>query len=431
MKQIDYTRTFQALDLHVAQYNARALPDQKLKAGMVHTAQEIIKLFSHQHIKKQGIGMDDDPFGTVETNSPQLATLAHSSDRTIRRHIVRLLAADVLKAKQFRGSRADYKLWINPRLLCVNTSIDSKAVQKELEALYRKSDEIEQQAHDEAAKRTNQPHTEALKRINNRLIGVQNPENRSTGQHASLQKAGNRKRRSDVHRNQLNDFAGNEGASNTGEKVVKKAEEAGEKVSSAFAPVALPETREEAGGTRDTTLRFYAKMLWVLARNTLYRDTDLTERQEAIGEALLLQWYAPVATSKLSTVHQSYIERMSLVRKYIARDPQKRYVQLPYRYFDPRNPHGFTATKQWLRAHRKHQEEVRHKLILSAQIRRYLNNRKKPPHQQKPVYALFRSCERRLRRLGNPLLLEQFHVAVLSPEAHQQLHAQTKIPASC
>ena len=433
MIQIDYTRTFQALDLHVARYNAGALYSKRLKAGMVHTAQEIIKLYSHLLIKKQGVGaIEEEPFGAFRTNSPQLATLAHSCARTVRRHIVRLLEAGVLVEKLFRGSKADYRLWINPELLCTNESIDGHAIRKQLETLFAKHAADDAQGHDEKDKRTNWPHTDAFERINNRIIGVHNTESTARKTAAPPESAGNETRRPDFHRNKSENVAGNDCASNTGGKVQKKSEDAGGKVSSAPSKAGVPERGEEAaGGARDTTLRFYASMLWSLARNTLYRNTDLTDHQEQIGEALLYQWYAPVSTQKLSHVHQVYVERMSLVRKYIARDPQRRYVQLPYRYFDPANKSGFTATRKWLEDHRRHQEEVRHKLVLSAQIRRYLNNRKKPQHKQQPVYELFRSCERRLRQLDNPLLLEQFHAAVLSPEAHRNLHSNTKTPKSC
>jgi hypothetical protein len=127
----------------------------------------------------------------------------------------------------------------------------------------------------------------------------------------------------------------------------------------------------------------------------------------------------------MADVHQVYVDRIGLVQKYISKDPEKRYVQLPDKYFDPKNSSGFTGTKTWYYQLKKREFEVQKKLILHAQIRRFLNNEKKETAKQKPRLELFRSCETRLGKLGKPELVNQFHASVLNHSTHKFLQFNT------
>ncbi|MEM9341015.1 MAG: hypothetical protein AAGA66_19940, partial [Bacteroidota bacterium] len=77
--------------------------------------------------------------------------------------------------------------------------------------------------------------------------------------------------------------------------------------------------------------------------------------------------------------------------------------------------------RAWWYAQDKRKKEVQVKLILSAQIRRYLSNLTKDASKRKPPLEVFRSCEQRIGKLGDPLLLQQFYAAVLPPETYAQL----------
>ncbi|MDW3195843.1 MAG: hypothetical protein R8G66_25945 [Cytophagales bacterium] len=164
---------------------------------------------------------------------------------------------------------------------------------------------------------------------------------------------------------------------------------------------------------------FYAERLWNLAKNMLYKDVYLTERQELATKRLLRQWYEPVSENRLTRVHEIYTERIFLVKKFIQKDPENRFVQLPDRYFDPTNRHGFTGTKKWWEVQEKRKQEVQLKLILNAQIRRYLNNEKKDTAKRRPSLEMYRDCEQRIGKLGDPMLLKQFHASILSSHSNQ------------
>ena len=144
----------------------------------------------------------------------------------------------------------------------------------------------------------------------------------------------------------------------------------------------------------------------------LYKNTYLTSRQEAIAQRLLYRWYAPVPDDRLAAVHRQYVERIGLVYRYVQRQPSKRFVPLPYLYFDPDNPTGFTATKQWRINHQRRKDQVQAQLILHAQLRRMRTNDTQPLHQKRPPLTLYHDCERRVKALNNPELLTQFYEAV-------------------
>jgi hypothetical protein len=191
---------------------------------------------------------------------------------------------------------------------------------------------------------------------------------------------------------------------------------------------ATDQTGAEISGVdqaRSASLSFYVKSFWKLARNTIYKDHYLTQSQEEMALKLLQLWYEPVSDKQLQNVHEVYVSRLGIVQKYIAKDPTKRYVQLPDKYFDPKNPSGFTGTRIWYQKQKKREYEVRLKLILQAQIRRFLNNEKKETAKQKPRLELFRSCETRISKLGQPELLNTFHASVLNHSTHKYLQLNT------
>jgi macrodomain Ter protein organizer (MatP/YcbG family) len=87
---------------------------------------------------------------------------------------------------------------------------------------------------------------------------------------------------------------------------------------------------------------------------------------------------------------------------------------LPDRYFDPANKHGFTGTKVWYENQVRSKRKMRLKLILHAQIRRFLNNEKKDTSLQSPRLQLFRQCEARIGKLKDQELLNQFYASILN-----------------
>ena len=159
----------------------------------------------------------------------------------------------------------------------------------------------------------------------------------------------------------------------------------------------------------------------MMARNLLYKNVDLTDRQVLIAKKLIRKLYEPVSTPNLSNTHQHYVERISLVQKYVKKDPLNRYVPLPYIYFDTNNANGFVGTKKWHQADQIRKKEVERELTLSRIIRKYHNNEKKETVIKKPSLQLFRECENTIGKFNDPSLTERFHAAVLHHETYQEI----------
>ena len=429
---VNYSKAFKALSTYVEQYNSRVDRSMTIKPSMIHTAHEIIKIYGVFLTKANGIQkIDKENVPPLKTNNVQLAKLTQSSSRTIQRHIIRLQEAGIITDKIFHGSNSGYELFISPEILLTSKKLTVEEAKILLEL---KLNPIFQNAENQVVEKedtTKCPHTDTRNnsyKSNNIIKDVDNLSIGSILQSAGYvtgNKTGNTSKRcSAKKRNDLKDLTGNSLTGYTGEKSEKNFEEAGEKVRKRRAEAGQTDlkARKEAEARR-TSLNFYVKMLWSLARNVLYRDVYLTDKQVEIAQMLLFKWYEPVATVHLSSVHQVYVERIGLVKKYLDKDPERRFVQLPNRYFDPYNPNGFAGTKKWHQIDRQRRQEVQVKLILHAQIRRFLNNEKKEPSRQKPPLQLFRECEQRIGKLGDPTLLEQFHAAVLNPTINQAVYA--------
>lgn len=431
---INYSTSFKALDTYIKEYNdgTDELSAQVRQAASA-TAKDIIRIYGLSLVKANSVEeLDLENLPPLRTNNVQLAKMANASTRTIQRHIKKLQEAGIITNKNWRGTNASYELWINPKILLARCRKTMQEVKNALDSSLKESLENDLLTEKDT---TSCRHTDSCNNrynSNNLLKGVDNSEVHQeidrTGNNSSYN-TGNSSERSSLsltdEKVDSGNVAGNNLSGYTGEKVAEKMEDAGEKVRKKRAE------NQRSGGlktsdpdpARSASLSLYISLLWSLAKNTLYSQVYLTERQCEIAQSLIRQWYEPVATHNLSNVHQHYVERIGLVRKFLEKDPEKRFVQLPYKYFNPQNESGFAGTKKWWKEHQKRKLEVHAKLVLHAQIRRFVNNEKKEGSKKKPPLQLYRECETRVGKLGDPGLLQEFHAAILNPSVHQHLYA--------
>ena len=413
MAIIQYSTAFNALEGYVNQHNASTKDlSSHIRQAMILTTQEIIKIYSISLLKANSIAaIDLQNLPPLKTNNVQLAKRAKASTRTIQRHLKRLIEANIITKKIWHGSNSGYELFINPNILLIG---GVKAVNKPKNELQTEKSKTTDNQFFKNNKTTTCPHTDTSNNgyINNIIIGVDKLKTKAS----SLPLTNGYESRNATS----NTFTGY-----TGKIDPKKNNDAGEIERKSRA---TDQTGAEISGVdqaRSASLSFYVKSFWKLARNTIYKDHYLTQSQEKMALKLLYLWYEPVSDKQLQNVHEVYVSRLGIVQKYIAKDPTKRYVQLPDKYFDPKNPSGFTGTRIWYQKQKKREYEVRLKLILQAQIRRFLNNEKKETAKQKPRLELFRSCETRISKLGQPELLNTFHASVLNHSTHKYLQLNT------
>ena len=123
MNIIHFSTAFKRLDYFVKDHNSKQdRLSTYLRQPVIATAKEIIKIYSLSLLKANNIQeVDLDNLPCLATNNVQLAKMANVSTRTIQRHLKRLLSANVLTQKVFRGSNASYELKFNLDILLINS----------------------------------------------------------------------------------------------------------------------------------------------------------------------------------------------------------------------------------------------------------------------------------------------------------------------
>lgn len=417
---IHYPTAYKALDCFIDLYNEKAEKrSDRLRTGAVMTAKEIIRIYGISLLKANGYQqVDKENLPTLQTNNKQLSKLVKCSSRTIQRHILKLQVAGIVTNKIFHGSNSNYELLINPQIVLAKEKLPVDKVKKQLQEALDLAKENDVKSSLLEIQKTNCPDTYSCNtsnKINNIIIAVDN--------------SGNEKRSSlSLTENIDTGYITGNSAGNTGEIAQvfsEKQEKIEEKKIQDTGEIA---SRTEKSGykiapdpVRDNSLNLYVSLLWMMARSLLYKNVDLTERQVLIAKKLIQKLYGPVLTEKLSTVHQHYVERISLVSKYIKKNPEKRFVPLPYLYFDTKNLNGFVGTKKWYEADQKRKKEVERELVVSSLIRKYQNNEKKDTAKKVSSLQLFRECENTIGKFNDAALTQRFHAAVLHHETYRQL----------
>jgi len=433
MNIIHFSTVFKRLDQFVKIHNSNSdTLSNHLRQPIVATAKEIIKIYAVSLLKANKIQpLDLDNIPPLETNSAQLATMTNVCARTIRRHIQRLLDANVLTEKVFKGRKTNYELRFNLDILLINS--EKPVYKTEIEVPKQKNESTDNQFFKNPIRTScPQPNSSNNSYINNVIIAVHKKLQWSslslTSHYFSSNDSGNK----------FSGYVEEEGAKQINEPPTqgtpgaKKNIPKGAEFNKDYPLNSYDiqntvveeegqskEVRKQAKDTASmletscfSSLNLYINSLWNLSKKTIYKDIFLTENQELIAKKLLRFWYEPVAEHKLEKAHTIYVERIELVRKYLAKDSENRFVQLPHQYFDPTNKFGFAGTKAWYETQMRSKQKTRLKLILHAQIRRFVDNENKHTSKQVPRLQLFRECEKRITNLNTPELTSQFYASI-------------------
>jgi hypothetical protein len=418
MLVIHYPTAFRALNSYVDAFNSKAEKNTKrLKAGAVSTAREIIRLYGISLLKANGVSeVDPNNLPSLKTNNNQLAGLVKCSSRSIQRHIVKLQQVGIIQDKVFHGSHSDYEVWVNPQILLVKSRLSVDKINKPLD---KEPGHVKQNASESiifSSRKTNSPHPYTGNKKNNILIDVE-----TVDKVPSLP----------FNPEKIGGVSAGNIAGDTGEIALKKIEEQKfceknftekiEKTGEIASRADKSEDRSEVSDpARDNSLKLHVNLFWLMARNLLYKNTDLTENQVKIAKQLIRKFYEPSTEENISNYHSVYTERISLVYKYLQKD-SKRFIPLPYIYFDLNNPKGFVGTRTWYKKDQARKKEVEQELALSRMIRKYQNNEKQITAKRKPSLQLFRECESLLGKLGGKALSDRFCAAVIDHEVYRNI----------
>ncbi|WP_281989756.1 hypothetical protein [Aquimarina aggregata] len=413
---INYSISFEALDQFVLRFNKdQETIGTQVRQSMTATAREVIKIYGASLVKLHKVTpLDACNLPSLRTNNMQLATITRASDRTIRRHIKRLLKCGILIEKIWHGSHSSYELFINPKILWINGvgSVDKvKDKEKDSEKLKTENQGIKNN------RGTKCPHSYTNKKTNkrnNRIIGVDKLQNSWDVNFDKDLNRTEKTRRKDL----LKEDARRKDAWREKTEIDEKTAQ-GRQTSAENIEIGASRKGNEpfCNASRHAFLSKYVHELWGLAKEVLYKDVWLNKRQCNIALSLLYQWYEPVSEENIVHAHKIYVDRIHLVVRYINKDPEHRFVTLPYLYFDPTNEEGFKGTMPWYQADKKHKEGLKLKKILQEEIRKFKNNEKKDTAEARPRLAVYRECEQRIDKLGIPKLLSKFYAAVMKPKS--------------
>jgi hypothetical protein len=379
---IHYPTAYKALDGYVDRYNASASNStQKLKTATVAAAKEIIRIYGASLLtkKQQGFPLPGH-LPPLRTNNQQLAGLIKCSSRSVQRYILKLRGASVITGKKFRGSNADYELWINPEILLVNHELGVNSPSSLLKT---------------------SPLNPAITQVKSSFFGTKRTDR-------LLPYSGNIKNNNILNEGNSvhffeNDFSGNISGNTTGNttgntrKIALKNDPAENTgcAGPADGPTPFPEAGEQTAEDKEV-LNIYVDLFWLTAKNLLYKYTFITRKQEQTAKELIKVLYLHKKDRDPQTVHDMYIQRIRLAAEYVQKDPVKRFIPLPYIYFNLNNPKGFLGTEEWYWKGKKYKAAVNRELLLERLIKRYQNNDKMPMSERQPPLKLYKACEKRL-----------------------------------
>ncbi|TAL57600.1 MAG: hypothetical protein EPN85_13755, partial [Bacteroidetes bacterium] len=284
---IHYPTAFKALDCFIDTFNESAENGKdKLRTGAVMTAKELIRIYGISLLKANGSQeVIAENLPTLQTNNKQLAKLVKCSSRTIQRHILKLQSAGIITSKIFHGSNSNFEVLINPKILLVKQKLNVDKVKKEFQEALAQSKKNEAKSRISKIQKTNCPDTycsNTSNKINNIIIAVHNSE------HSASENNGNDFKRSSLSLTPENNKGYGTGYTGgyTGEIVQvfsEKQEKTEEKNIQNTGEIVqrvdkLGDRNVPSDPTRDNSLNLHVSLLWMMARNLLYKNVDLTDR---------------------------------------------------------------------------------------------------------------------------------------------------------
>lgn len=431
---IKYSPSFEFLDSYVTAFNNDQEEIQhKVRQSMVATMKEIIRVYGAFLQKAHKVTpIDPMRLPSLRTNNVQLSKLTHASERTIKRHIKRLLASGILTKKIWHGSKASYELFINPKILWIHGvgRVEKSTMEAESKEILATDNQLTINN-----KSTKCPHTEPYKKTykrNNRIIAVDSVDNdgsQHTGEglkktDKTIQRSSlpltdgmstDKKPKKETKKTRRKDQWQEARGKDVWREKMEKDQEIAQKRQTGAQNFEVPsmaaKDEEVQSATRHAFLSKYATELWELSQEVLYKDVWLSKRQQNIGLTLAYRWYETVKPHALEKAHQQYKRRIYLVRNYINKDPEHRFVLFPYQFFDIDNENGFRKSKQWYYKDREHREFLALQRKAMQEIRKFKQNNQKDTGEGIPPLELYRRCEQRIGKLGIPKLLDRFYAS--------------------
>ena len=335
----------------------------------------------------------------VATNNETLAAFRQISARAIRDHLRELQRIGFITQKVFRGTKANFEVYINVDFLWkpISQAVDSPKPQKTENAAA---------AAFSLAQRTKVPLIVSLEKQDKLEIEIANGE----------------KLVSDDSQTTPGELTGNTGP------------QAGRKPAPNGPGKPRQATKAASGGAAAAELQAERLGLvvqaWLYAWKRLYpgRSFDETEQQkaqEAIWYGVYQGFAKQLSLSDWQRYHDQVLQRIDLAAAYFQRYPDK-FAPSPYAefvtgsgYFDAQNARGFAGTEAWLvrqEANQRQRNIGRALLLARRQLKAHRLGLAPKRAQAMTTLQLFRHHEAKLRAFGGDALT-RYYAQVAPPLA--------------
>jgi hypothetical protein len=350
-------------------------------------------------------GLLVDELPPVATNNEELARVRgrRVADRTIRNHIQELLDAGFILKKQFRGTNADFYLWINPDLVW-EPAQQPKNAQTEATHI----------AAYLAAQGTNFPLIKAPELQATSEIETGPVENDAICREAGHSFSG-------YTGQQAEGEPGHAGATDGPERGLEP--KIGLGAGAAAAPATGQKTRL-AERQRDMVQQAWVYALKLLPWGRRFTAEEHRKAEDALFAGVYCGFEAAHMTARSwETYHEQVLERLEMVAAYYRKNP-KQYPGTPWAevtdgkgYFDYGNRIGFHRTLDWharALAYRLNRRIVEALRLAHRQHRQLAQGKLPKALQHLNAWQLYRHHEAKLGKLG-PDALRRYYLQFTTP----------------
>lgn len=404
-KIIDYTKSFKQIDKFFEKFNeGKTMSDPtRLKSNTKAIAYTLIKLYGHHLYQKKmlfvkgSIGAElYDDIPPLSTNNIRIAEKVNCTDRTVKRHIKKLVDSGLIIKKINHGRVNNYELWIDPEIIGVKKKLDLKQINKVISDEIVKSNLKELAVIEDASKsslRTKSPlnvscdtETKNLDNINNTPVdkeSLKSDDSNSVSPKVETQ----------------------ETTQDTRESKLKK-----------ITPKNKTQKNNEKSSAKSKASDKYIKMLidflWNYSVFAIYKDFEMEDHQEMIAKQHFQKYFAK-STSKEQAKrwYDQYIKRIGMASIYFKNHPDFE-IHLPSHYFDTENKKGFVGTRGWYLKYTEGKIKTAKNRILNLSLRKI-----KAAPKDVGVYT---TAQQSVSRFKDKNLLEKFNKRVI--EIHEKIN---------
>lgn len=310
---------------------------KRVNASTKATAEHLVKAYVREFYRTtRTLGNATDEVPSLLTNGVEIAAWRSFSDRTSRNHIATLRECGIISDYKFRGSQADFEVWISPEILfdaptsTVENSNFSTLISSALGEMSK-----------------NFPHKVTVTH-SNLEIEIDNV----SCEHSDQQKAVAAAIHSDIH----GDTEQHQPEANTPTSPCHSDNQQGG--AAAGGPRAKTRHIQRTEAQRQAIFEGFLGSFWLYAKQLLYPSRSFQSWEDAralatIRRSVYFHFDTEWTEKEWDTYQKSLYARLEMVARYYAKHPD-RYIPEPYAwgregagYFDWENERGFRATEAW------------------------------------------------------------------------------------